>query len=82
MLVLTRKRGESVLIGDNIEISILEIVGDSIKIGIQAPGEVGILRKELYVSVEKMNQNAQQSVITVDDLKNQFKKIKKNRKLL
>ncbi|GGG84446.1 carbon storage regulator CsrA [Paenibacillus radicis (ex Gao et al. 2016)] len=78
MLVLTRKRGESVLIGDDIEISILEIVGDSIKIGIKAPGEIGIIRKELYVSVEKMNQNAQQSTITVADLKNQFEKIKKN----
>lgn len=76
MLVLTRKKGESVLIGDNIEISVLEIIGDSVKIGIKAPEEVGILRKELYVSVENMNVNAGKSSITANELKDQFKKMK------
>ncbi|WP_138753697.1 carbon storage regulator CsrA [Paenibacillus sinopodophylli] len=78
MLVLTRKKGEAVLIGDDIEISILELTGDTVKIGIKAPGEVGILRKELYVSVESMNQNAEKSSITASELINQFKKMKKD----
>jgi carbon storage regulator len=76
MLVLTRKKGESILIGDNIEISILEVIGDSVKIGIKAPEEIGILRKELYVSVENMNLNSGKSSITADELKDQFKLIK------
>ncbi|MGO4547479.1 carbon storage regulator CsrA [Paenibacillus sp. 2TAB23] len=78
MLVLSRKKGEAVLVGDDIEISILELTGDTVKIGIKAPGEVGILRKELYVSVEGMNQNAEKSSITASELINQFKKMKKD----
>lgn len=72
MLVLSRKKGESILIGDQIEVTVLEVTGDGIKIGISAPQEVGILRKELYVSVEEMNMNAQQSDISANDLKKQF----------
>ncbi|WP_139996962.1 carbon storage regulator CsrA [Paenibacillus paridis] len=77
MLVLSRKKGEAVLVGEDIEFSILEIIGDTVKIGIKAPSEVGILRKELYVSVEHMNQNAEKSSITATELMNQFKQIKK-----
>lgn len=47
MLILTRKQGEAFLIGDNIEISIAEINGDKIRIAIDAPREVKVLRKEL-----------------------------------
>lgn len=78
MLVLSRKKGETILIGDDIELSILEIIGDTVKIGIKAPSEIGILRKELYVSVEHMNQNAEKSTITAAELMNQFKQIKKS----
>lgn len=77
MLVLSRKKGEAILIGNDIELSILEIIGDTVKIGIKAPSEIGILRKELYVSVEHMNQNAEKSSITAAELLNQFKQIKK-----
>lgn len=77
MLVLSRKKGEAVLVGEDIELCILEIIGDTVKIGIKAPSEVGILRKELYVSVEHMNQNAEKSSITATELLNQFKQIKK-----
>ncbi|WP_341279875.1 carbon storage regulator CsrA [Paenibacillus sp. FSL H8-0537] len=78
MLVLSRKKGESILIGEHIELTVLEVVGDTVKLGIKAPKEVELLRKELYVSVENMNMNAGQSVITANELKNQFKNLKKN----
>lgn len=58
MLVLTRRRNESVILNENIEITILEIDGDQVKIGIKAPKEVEILRKEIIVKIEEENMNA------------------------
>ena len=55
MLVVTRKQGESILIGDDIEISVSKIEDGSVKIAIQAPREMSILRKELYKEVESEN---------------------------
>ncbi|WP_338553382.1 carbon storage regulator CsrA [Paenibacillus sp. KS-LC4] len=77
MLVLSRKKGESILIGEHIELTVLEVVGDTVKLGIKAPKEVGLLRKELYVSVEEMNMTAGDSAITASELKDQFKNLKK-----
>ncbi|MGG4144864.1 carbon storage regulator CsrA [Paenibacillus algorifonticola] len=79
MLVLSRKKGQSLFIGDDIEISILEVNNDTIKIGITAPKEISILRKELYVSVEDMNRAAEKSLISNTELKKQFGEIKKNK---
>ncbi len=53
MLALTRKKGESIVINNNIEISILEIRGDQIKIGISAPKDVPIYRKEVYLQIQE-----------------------------
>jgi len=53
MLILTRKKGESLIIGDNIEINIMEVSGDSVKIGIEAPKSVKVLRSELVTTVEQ-----------------------------
>ncbi|MBE6068664.1 MAG: carbon storage regulator CsrA [Clostridium lundense] len=58
MLVITRKKGESILIGDNIEITIAKIDDGSVKIAISAPKEVTILRKELYNEVQEENKQA------------------------
>ncbi|KEH88696.1 MULTISPECIES: carbon storage regulator CsrA [Clostridium] len=58
MLVVKRKKGESILIGDNIEINIVSIDNGSVKISIEAPKEVTILRKELYKEVQEENKNA------------------------
>ncbi len=55
MLVLTRKKNQSIMIGDKIEITIIEIKGDQIRIGISAPDDVTILRKEVYLSVKNEN---------------------------
>ena len=61
MLALTRKRGESLVINNNIEITVLEIRGDQIKLGIQAPKNVPIYRKEVYLQIQ--NENAEASGI-------------------
>ncbi len=56
MLALTRKKGESLVINNNIEITILEVRGDQVKIGIAAPKNVPIYRKEVYLQIQKENQ--------------------------
>lgn len=57
MLILTRKQGESFIIGEDIEITLLEVTGDKVKIAIDAPKEVKILRKEL-AEAQKFNRDA------------------------
>lgn len=64
MLALTRKKGEALVINNNIEITVLEIRGDQIKIGITAPKDVPIYRKEVYLQIQKENEAA----ISVDGL--------------
>ena len=65
MLVVRRKKGESILIEDNIEISIAAIENGTVKLAINAPKEVQILRKELYIEVENENKEAVSSNIDV-----------------
>ena len=55
MLVLTRKKNESIMLGEEIRITVLEINADSIKIGIDAPKELTVLRSEIYRKVGKQN---------------------------
>jgi carbon storage regulator len=61
MLVLSRKKGQSIIIGDNIEITVVEIQGDTVRIGINAPREVAIHRQEVFDQIAAENQQAQQS---------------------
>ena len=68
MLALTRKKGESLVVNNNIEITVLEIRGDQIKIGIQAPKDVPIYRKEVYLQIQESNKDAFESE-NVDALK-------------
>lgn len=55
MLILTRKKDESIIINGNIEIKIIEIEDGKIRVGIEAPKEIEILRKELYVKIKEEN---------------------------
>ena len=66
MLALSRKKDEAVIINDDIEITIIEIKGDQVKIGISAPKSVPIYRKEVYTQIQNANKEAAQSV----DIKN------------
>ncbi|MCR5099815.1 MAG: carbon storage regulator CsrA [Butyrivibrio sp.] len=58
MLALSRKKNEAIIINNNIEITILDIRGDQIKIGIAAPKEIPIYRKEVYLQIQQENQAA------------------------
>lgn len=78
MLVLSRRKGESVIIQDNIEVTILEVDGDTIKIGISAPRDIEIVRKELIVSVEETNKEAAGPIADIAGLSDKIKRIKKS----
>ena len=55
MLILSRKLEESIIIGDEIEIVVLEIKGDKVKIGVRAPAEIPVHRKEIYLAIKREN---------------------------
>ncbi|WP_150270509.1 carbon storage regulator CsrA [Paenibacillus tepidiphilus] len=55
MLVLSRKKGESIVIQDHIEVTVLAVEGDTVKIGINAPRHVDIFRQEVYLSIKESN---------------------------
>ena len=71
MLALTRKKGESLVINNNIEVQILEIRGDQIKLGISAPRDVSIYRKEVYLQIQEENKAALETN-NAEALKNLF----------
>lgn len=73
MLILNRKIDESIIIDDRIEIKILEIVDGKIKIGIEAPKEISVLRKEIYEEIKE--ENTQAANISLDS----FNLLQKNR---
>jgi carbon storage regulator len=65
MLVLSRQRDESIIIGDNIVITIVDVRGDKVRLGIEAPREVSVHRREVYEAIQRENQQASQ--IQVDE---------------
>jgi len=58
MLALSRKKNEAIIINNNIEITVLEVKGDQVKIGITAPKEVPVYRKEVYLQIQAANKEA------------------------
>ena len=73
MLALSRKINESIIINNDIEIVILEVKGDQVKLGINAPKSVPIYRKELYVQIEEANKEASNTSISAEELNKLFK---------
>ena len=71
MLALTRKKGESLVINNNLEVTILEIRGEQIKLGISAPRDVSIYRKEVYLQTQEENKAALETN-NAEALKNLF----------
>ncbi|QPA30713.1 carbon storage regulator CsrA [Thermaerobacillus caldiproteolyticus] len=74
MLVLTRKKNESIMIGDSIEIKVLAIEGEQIKLGIIAPKHIDIHRKEIYIAIQEENKQA------ADVSTNLLQQLKNNKK--
>lgn len=68
MLALSRKTGESIMIGNNIEITILEVKGDQVKVGINAPKAVPVYRKELYLQIQESNKEAMTQDVTPESV--------------
>ena len=72
MLALSRKVNESIMIGHDIEITILEIKGEQVKIGINAPKSVPLYRKEIYAQIQEANKEAASAGATPEMLKDIF----------
>ena len=58
MLALSRKKNEAIIINNNVEVTILEVKGDQVKVGITAPREVPVYRKEVYLQIQEVNKEA------------------------
>ena len=70
MLVLTRKPNQSIMIGDDIEVSVLSVMGEKVRIGIQAPRDVPVFRREVYLEIQEERQaeaEAEAQAETTDD---------------
>ena len=69
MLALSRKKNEALVIDNKIEVTILDIKGDQVKIGISAPKEIPVYRKEIYLQIQEANKQAMEAG-TAEALKN------------
>ncbi len=67
MLVLTRKKGQSIMIGDDIEVKVVEVDGDAVRIGIKAPRDLSIYRQEIYEAIREENIRAANGASQVVD---------------
>lgn len=73
MLVLSRKKGESIMIGDDIELVVVEIKGDQVRLGVKAPKHIEVYRNEVFTAISESNKEA--SVVTVkpEEISKMFK---------
>lgn len=70
MLVLGRKKGESIIIDDDIEIIVTAVEGETVKLGINAPKHITIHRKEVYLEIQEENKQATSNIINLSDFLN------------
>ena len=68
MLVLTRKSNQSIMIGDEIEVSVLSVMGEKVRIGIQAPQKVPVFRKEIYLEIHREGTGVVATGATAEDV--------------
>ncbi len=76
MLVLSRQRDETIMIGDDIEITIVDIRGDKVRLGISAPSTVPVHRKEVYEAIKRENREASQ--VRIEDLNKANEKLRRS----
>jgi carbon storage regulator len=70
MLVLTRKPNQSIMIGDDIEVSVLSVVGEKVRIGINAPQDIPVFRTEIYVEIQReQGEQGEQSSPSSEDVR-------------
>ncbi|MCU0847143.1 MAG: carbon storage regulator CsrA [Spirochaetes bacterium] len=79
MLVLARRHNESIMIGDDIEVVVIDIKGDQVKLGIKAPKTIAVHRKEIYEEIKEENIAAMDSKVGENDLKEISDLFKKDR---
>lgn len=79
MLILHRKKGESLVINDNIKVTIVDVSGEKVKIAVEAPKEIPILRTELMTAVEVNKEAVETNGLSANDIKNMLG-ISKNKK--
>lgn len=72
MLALSRKKGEALMINNDIEITVLDIKGEQVKIGISAPKEVPVYRKEVYIQIQEANKEASVNMEGMEQLASLF----------
>ena len=73
MLALSRKKNEALIINNNVEVTVLEIKGDQVKIGVTAPKSVAIFRKEIYLQIQEENKKAAENQVDRDTIEKLFK---------
>ena len=78
MLVLTRKSNQSIMIGDDIEVSVLAIMGEKVRIGIEAPRSVPVFRKEVYLEIQQDSSRPEEDRKAVDEALDQLKSTKES----
>lgn len=61
MLVLSRTKDESIMIGDDVEITIIDVRGDKVRLGINAPRNISVHRKEIYIAIQKEKEESEKS---------------------
>lgn len=74
MLVLTRKTNESIIIGDDVKVTVVEVKGEQVKLGISAPKRISVHREEVYLEIQKENQKAAETGIGIKELNEMWSK--------